>query len=243
MVDSFYDDALIGLEQEIAHVDLRTLMFTYMCLNPGTTQTDVAKKIGTSPMALSRAINGNKQFIKEEWLPSVIELLLSLDLSDFNYHLNTIVQLQTAYLSIQSEKSSCKAIIDYIKTTSSVNYEFDITPLLNTDSHLAFRLMNTTTQSCWVFLNLDNPTEPYYSDPFNVLNRIVSSDRISVFTQSIYKYDSYVKQQMLKKRSKREAIDGRYRSIFYINPETKRVESEFVISKKHKIIIKTTESK
>lgn len=47
-------------------IDIRVLTYLYLCANPDITQGEFARKIGSNPVALSRAINTERFVIKED---------------------------------------------------------------------------------------------------------------------------------------------------------------------------------
>lgn len=84
--------------EDLLDIDLRTLTYMYLCLCPEETQGDFAKKLGTNPATLSRALNSPNSKIKPEWQDGIVDILESLDVASFMGTVTSIANKQQIIL-------------------------------------------------------------------------------------------------------------------------------------------------
>ena len=73
------------MEQDIAEkIDFRLLVYLYMCQYPESTKADIAKRLGITPITMSRAVAAGKKGIDKELVAKVLELIRELDYNSFS---------------------------------------------------------------------------------------------------------------------------------------------------------------
>lgn len=201
-------------------IDIRVLTYLYLCANPDITQGEFARKIGSNPVALSRAINTERFVIKEDWINDIANVLATMDTETLSEKIKTLLELQSEIKISKRREYAADIIAKHYGFT-----EFDELTGLGTYWTIFLRLggfifTDAETATEWIFWDHDTANDQpnaFSDDPFALAELYLSASpdsKVSVFTSDIRQYENLVKKYLQQKRDNEQ---NRYRSIILID--------------------------
>ena len=207
-------------------VDLRTLVYVYMAQHPGMTQTSVAEKMGVGQVSLSRALASDKQGIKDDMIPGVLELLRGIDVRNFSRNWLAIQRTLALKNRIDTRCVAIPAILSFISGENGAIFE----PRQFSPKEETFVLENTSDGYKWFLIDV---SASVYRGIYWLVTQTERSmrsleDRLTLICYGEQDFRKCTSERML--RDVQSIRPTRYRSVMFVNLEEQRVETEFVLT-------------
>lgn len=98
---------------DFAYIDLKTFVDYLLSCDPQLTQVAIAKKIGVTPVTLSKVINARENTIRPSWLPPLVDLLQKVNNLDAFQRWTQMQQSLCRYNWRQKRLQTIRIISDY----------------------------------------------------------------------------------------------------------------------------------
>lgn len=99
---------------DYSELDFRTLVFVYLAQNPGSTQAELAQKLGVTPVILSRALNNPNAKIRPEWMPVIEQMINDIDAKSYGIKWDRIVLAQKELQKQNRQRTVIPVLQKYI---------------------------------------------------------------------------------------------------------------------------------
>lgn len=101
---------------DFANIDLKTFVDYLLSCDPQLTQVAIAKKIGVTPVTLSKVINARENAIRPSWLPALVDLLQKVNNLDAYQRWTQMQQSLRRYNWRQKRLQTIRIISDYLNS-------------------------------------------------------------------------------------------------------------------------------
>lgn len=228
------------LEEESIHdsiydIDIRVLTYLFLCANPDISQGEFARKIGTNPVALSRAINTERFVIKTDWVKGIEELLANHDISNLLKKINTIYDIQKAIIAAKRRECIAQIIAKHygfkefdVKTCEGTYWTIRFIP-----NSIVFT--DTETKTEWLFQDFDideaSFAETFYStmDFDKSFHQTPTSARRSIVTSDVRSYEILLKSFWDKPQDRTNSKNEPISSIILVDIDNKQLIHESIL--------------
>lgn len=211
------------MEQDIAEkIDFRLLVYLYMYQHPEATKVDIAKRLGITPITMSRAVAAGKKGIDKELVPKVLELIRELDYNSFSMDMYYIKDFKNK----QSKLERADKLRKILCGTLNCNMDnWQDTSALPLSADYVLNLDNEKKRYFFERTNRHNSTSFYKT--INLISRIPGNEDVTFicYTHGILK--------MLMGKRTLDIMSG-YKikhpvTVMLMDLENERIEAEYIL--------------